>query len=69
MSRQKNRFYMKKQDFLWKKQDLIRKTGFILFAQTKKCRNPVFLTFPVFLLFWNKRKEKNRISTNPSQPC
>ena len=38
----KNRFYLKKQDFLLKKQDLIKKTGFILSAQTKKCRNPVF---------------------------
>ena len=47
----------------------VKETGFALFTQTKKGRKPVFLINPVFLLFWKKRKEKNRISTNPSQPC
>ena len=36
-----------------------------MFDQTKKSRKPVSLINPVFLLFWSKRKEKNRISTNP----
>ena len=34
--------FLKKTGFLVKKTGFNKKTGFILFAQTKKCRNPVF---------------------------
>ena len=48
----------KKTGFTFEKTGDNKKTGFVLFAQTKKSRKPVFLINPVFLLFLKKEKKK-----------